>query len=87
MIGIPDDVSGEVPKAFVVKSVASSQIETRQVIREINKHVEEHKARYKWLKGGIEFVDTIPKNGSGKILRRFLRDKERAKQENARASL
>ncbi len=30
-------------------------------------------ARYKRLDGGVEFVDAIPKNGAGKILRRVLR--------------
>ena len=30
---------------------------------------------YKQLKGGIEFVDEIPKSASGKILRRVLRDR------------
>ena len=27
------------------------------------------------MKGGVEFVDVIPKNPSGKLLRRFMRDK------------
>ena len=40
-------------------------------------YVEEHKAHYKKLAGGVEFVDAIPKNPSGKLLRRFLRDKAR----------
>ncbi|OAL56027.1 4-coumarate-CoA ligase 2 [Pyrenochaeta sp. DS3sAY3a] len=30
--------------------------------------------RYKWLDGGIQFVDSIPKNPSGKILRKVLRE-------------
>lgn len=33
------------------------------------------KVPYKHLVGGIEFVDSIPKNPSGKLLRRLLRDK------------
>lgn len=44
---------------------------------EISKWVESHKARHKWLKGGVEFIDVIPKSPSGKILRRLLRDKEK----------
>lgn len=31
---------------------------------------------YKHLKGGVEFVAEIPKNPSGKILRRQLRERE-----------
>ncbi|KAF2469479.1 phenylacetyl-CoA ligase-like protein [Lindgomyces ingoldianus] len=78
VIQVPDDDAGEVPKAFIVKSPAVGLEENdRMVARQIQKHVEEHKARYKWIKGGIEFIDVIPKSPSGKILRRFLRDKER----------
>lgn len=54
---------------------------------EILKHVQDHKAHYKWLKGGIEFIDAIPKSPSGKILRRLLRDKEREARRAAGAKL
>lgn len=56
------------------------------VKRDIAKHVEKSKSRHKWLKGGIEFIDVIPKSPSGKILRRFLRDKDREsrRQQGAR---
>lgn len=30
--------------------------------------VSDAKVRYKWLDGGVEFIDAIPKNPSGKIL-------------------
>jgi acyl-coenzyme A synthetase/AMP-(fatty) acid ligase len=88
VIGIPDDRAGEVPKAFVVKSPAVGIEESyRMVARDIMKHVEEHKARHKWLKGGVEFVDVIPKSPSGKILRRLLRDQEKAKKKKQGAKL
>jgi acyl-coenzyme A synthetase/AMP-(fatty) acid ligase len=32
---------------------------------------------YKQLRGGVEFVDAIPKSASGKILRRILKDQDR----------
>lgn len=38
-------------------------------------HVFDAKVNYKQLAGGVEFVDAIPKNPSGKLLRRFLRDR------------
>ncbi|PQE05573.1 putative phenylacetyl- ligase protein [Rutstroemia sp. NJR-2017a BBW] len=78
VIPVPDDAAGEVPKAFVVKS-ASVGLEENDIMvkRDIAKHVEKYKARHKWLKGGVEFIDAIPKSPSGKILRRLLRDKER----------
>ena len=78
VIPVPDDKAGEVPKAFIVKSNSVGLEEgDASVKRAIAKHVEQHKSRHKWLKGGIEFIDVIPKSPSGKILRRLLRDKEK----------
>lgn len=37
--------------------------------------VADNKVAYKHLAGGVEFVDVIPKNPSGKLLRRVLRDR------------
>jgi acyl-coenzyme A synthetase/AMP-(fatty) acid ligase len=75
---VADDAAGEVPKAFVVKSSLTGIEEPDRVVaRKIAKHVEMHKGPQKWLKGGVEFIDVIPKSPSGKILRRLLRDKER----------
>lgn len=78
MIQVPDERAGEVPKAFVVKGSAFANKPEDEVIRAILKHVEDHKASYKWIKGGIEFIDVVPKSPSGKILRRLLRDQEKA---------
>jgi acyl-coenzyme A synthetase/AMP-(fatty) acid ligase len=78
VIPVPDDAAGEVPKALVVKSSLVGLEENDKVVAlEIAKHVEQHKARHKWLKGGVEFLDVVPKSPSGKILRRLLRDKEK----------
>ena len=53
VIPVPDDAAGELPKAFVVKSPSVGlEDNDRMLMREIQKHVEEHKARHKWLKGG-----------------------------------
>lgn len=87
VIQVPDDRAGEVPKAYVVKSTEAGQKSDDEVTKSINKHVEEHKARHKWLKGGIEFIDIIPKSPSGKILRRMLRDKEKEARRTKGAKL
>jgi acyl-coenzyme A synthetase/AMP-(fatty) acid ligase len=78
--------SGEVPKAFIVRSEMSVGKSKSSTARAICEHVEKSKASYKWLAGGVEFVDAIPKNPTGKILRRHLREKERMarKADNAR---
>ncbi|KAI9711535.1 MAG: hypothetical protein M1820_002099 [Bogoriella megaspora] len=78
VISVPDDAAGEAPKAFVVKSSEVGLEDSESGLRRsITKHVEKHKARHKWLKGGVEFIDAVPKSPSGKILRRMLRDKDR----------
>ncbi|KAK0703504.1 hypothetical protein B0T26DRAFT_657750 [Lasiosphaeria miniovina] len=77
VISVPDDRDGEVPKAFVVTSAEVSSRKDEDIAAEILKFVQDHKAHYKWLKGGVEFIDVIPKSPSGKILRRLLRDRER----------
>src|SRR5712691_3573245 len=71
VIPCADDEAGEVPKAFVVKKGET----TAAAIMEF---VEERVAPHKRLRF-VEFIDQIPKSASGKILRRVLVEKERAK--------
>ncbi|KAK7064017.1 4-coumarate--CoA ligase-like 1 [Favolaschia claudopus] len=86
VVGIPDEYSGEVPLAFVVlhedsqKRVAKDPKEGEQLKAELQKHVADAKIAYKRLAGGVVFIDAIPKNPSGKILRRVLRDQARQAQ-------
>jgi len=69
VVGIPDDAAGELPKAYVVK-VPGSQVEARELIEWVSGKLSPQKR----LRGGVEFVMEIPKNPTGKILRRLLRD-------------
>ncbi|KAH8313573.1 hypothetical protein KR067_008300 [Drosophila pandora] len=69
VIGKPDEEAGELPLAFVVKQ-ANVQLTENDVIQFVN----EHASPAKRLRGGVVFVDEIPKNPSGKILRRILRE-------------
>jgi acyl-CoA synthetase (AMP-forming)/AMP-acid ligase II len=75
VIGLPDEQCGERPKAFIVASEAATA-------EEICAFVEGHVAHYKRL-AQVEFVDSIPKSPSGKILRRVLVERERAKVSQA----
>ncbi|KAJ4253392.1 hypothetical protein NW762_010548 [Fusarium torreyae] len=85
VIGIVDERAGEVPLAFIVRSKAASGLSREDIIRAATEHVEKHKARHKWLKGGVKLLDVIPKSPSGKILRRVL--KAQAAGEKPRAKL
>ena len=68
VIGVPDEEAGELPKAFVVRRPGSELS-----AEDVQAFVAEHVASYKKIRV-VEFVDTIPKSPSGKILRRMLRD-------------
>ena len=70
MIGVPDDRAGDLPKAFVVKK-ANHEITEEEIV----KYIEERVAPHKNLRGGVEFIDKIPRSLSGKILRRELKEK------------
>ncbi len=72
-IGVPNEVSGETIKIFVVKKDESL---TRDELRQ---HCRQHLTGYKIPKD-IEFREELPKSNVGKILRRVLRDEELAKR-------
>jgi 4-coumarate--CoA ligase len=67
VIGVPDEEAGERVKAFVVRA-GESQVSAET----LQSFVAEQVATYKKL-GEVEFIDSIPKSASGKILRRELR--------------
>ncbi|TET39302.1 MAG: long-chain fatty acid--CoA ligase [Planctomycetota bacterium] len=69
VVGKADPVFGEVPKAFVVCMPGRSVTE-----KELIDFCTERIAPYKKIRE-IEFVEEIPKNAVGKVLRRLLRDK------------
>ena len=73
VIGVPaSDYEGEAPRAYVVRRPGSDASKlTAEVVKE---YAGEKLSKYKRLEGGIMFVDAIPKNASGKILKRVLRD-------------
>ena len=73
VIGKADVEAGEIPKAFVVRK-AGAEISAEDVMSFVAGEV----ATFKHVRE-VEFVDSIPKNPSGKILRRVLIEEERAK--------
>ena len=72
MIGKADAEAGEVPKAFVV-----ARQDAAVSAEEVMGFVSERVATFKHIRE-VEFVDAIPKNPSGKILRRLLIEREQA---------
>ncbi|KAK0731111.1 hypothetical protein B0H67DRAFT_473886 [Lasiosphaeris hirsuta] len=79
VIGVDDpSLATEVPRAYLVlrQGVAASDRKARELIEWMATQVAPHKK----LRGGIRFVDQVPKSPSGKILRRLVR--EQAKEDN-----
>jgi long-chain acyl-CoA synthetase len=66
-VGVPNDVSGETVKLYVVK--ADPMLTEDDVFA----HCKEHLTAYKVPKE-VEFREDLPKTNVGKILRRALRD-------------
>lgn len=69
VISVPDDKWGEVPKAVITLKNQQHLTEA-----EILEHCRKHLAGFKVPKS-VEFVDNLPKGGTGKILKKVLREK------------
>ena len=67
VIGVPDDVAGQVPRGYIVKNGESCLTE-----EDVHKFLGEYLSPHKQLRGGVVFVDQLPKSASGKLLRRVL---------------
>ncbi len=82
VIGIlhPKDETTEAPRAYVVKR-PGAEVD----LADIKNHMANYLARYKSLDGGVVFVDSIPKNPAGKILRKVLKDRANSELQSARS--
>jgi len=70
----PDDEAGELPKAYVVKK-ADAIVTEAEILAFANGKLAGYKKVHE-----VEFIDAIPKNASGKLLRRVLKEREREKR-------
>jgi acetyl-CoA synthetase len=73
VIGVADDLKGQVPKAFVILSVGTNASDNLR--NELRDHVAQTIGKIA-RPGSVEFVETLPKTRSGKIMRRLLKAKE-----------
>ena len=71
VIAKPDDEAGEIPKAFVVLRAGYEIQDMGELMTWVNDKI----ATYKNVRE-IEIIDAIPRNPSGKILRRLLKEQE-----------
>jgi long-chain acyl-CoA synthetase len=75
---VPDPAQGEVPKAAVVVRDGTTVTED-----ELKAFVAERLSSYKHLRH-VAFVDAVPRNPSGKVLRRILKEADPAARPTAR---
>jgi len=87
VIGVkhPVEPESEAPRAYVVKRPVPESHSLNE--KEVKAWCRERLARYKELTGGVRFVDAIPKNPSGKILKRVLREMAKKELEQGKARL
>jgi len=71
-IGIPDELRGQVVKAFVV----SRREGDAELVDEIQAFARDRLGRHEYPRV-VEFVDSLPKTPAGKVNRKVLRDRER----------
>lgn len=69
VIPVPDDKWGEVPKALVVLK-SGSEINEAELLKYCRAHLSHYKCPH-----SIQFLDSLPKTGTGKLLKKELRDK------------
>ncbi|MFJ7956039.1 AMP-binding protein [Streptomyces sp. NPDC096319] len=70
VIGVTGTDGTEIPKAFVVRQPTAPGLTAEEVVA----HVAARVSPYKKVRS-VEFIDTVPRAASGKILRRELRDR------------
>ncbi|XP_065875663.1 4-coumarate--CoA ligase-like 1 [Euphorbia lathyris] len=82
VVPLPDEEAGEIPAACVVIN-KKAKLSEEDVMNFVAKNV----ATYKKIRV-VQFVDSIPKSPSGKIMRRLLKDKmiEKMKMKNPNSS-
>lgn len=73
VIGKPDELRGEIIKAFV--KLRTGVKPSEKLKEQIQQFVKTHLAAHAYPRE-IEFIDKLPKTRSGKIMRRILRSKE-----------
>lgn len=80
VIGVlsPDGSGNEVPRAYIVAD------KTKISEDQVKEFVKSHLAHYKQLRGGVVYLQAIPKSASGKILRRELRDQAKKEMQAAK---
>lgn len=75
IVGIPDDIAGERPLAFVVANDLDLAAQNcKALVEELDEYVKSRLDEEHWLRNRIWFVEELPKSQTGKTLKKKLRD-------------
>ncbi|KAH4004947.1 hypothetical protein HBI13_023320 [Parastagonospora nodorum] len=74
-------------RAWVVLTGEGKKQGKHTVATKLDEWVRSRLSKHKWLTGGIEVVESIPRTPSGKMLRREMRDQYHARMKEGRAKL
>ncbi|MDJ0736258.1 MAG: long-chain fatty acid--CoA ligase [Nostocaceae cyanobacterium] len=74
--GIPDPIKGEIVKANIVRKIGSQMSQS-----EITNFCSQRMAKYK-IPHQVQFVNSLPKNPTGKVMKRFLCEHDSAVNSN-----
>jgi Acyl-CoA synthetases (AMP-forming)/AMP-acid ligases II len=85
VIGVRVSPEIELPRAYVIRRPGVSPEQLTE--EDVKKYSSRKLAKYKSLDGGVRFVDSIPKNSTGKTLKRTLREQAQAETGEKRAKL
>ncbi|KAI0785238.1 hypothetical protein C8Q75DRAFT_333646 [Abortiporus biennis] len=81
----------KVPRAWVVLSEQARKLfkenNQQEVLNELEDWTKKNLSSYKWLRGGLEVIDEIPKNPTGKVLRRVLQERYEISLKKSKAHL
>ncbi|KAJ3520656.1 hypothetical protein NM208_g13619 [Fusarium decemcellulare] len=79
VVGVTGPDGAECPRAYVVRS---SQL--RVTGEELARYLGAKLSSYKRLTGGVYFLEALPRNGSGKVLKRQLREEAACRKTDSR---
>lgn len=81
-VKLEDSPDGEHPRAYIVLRPATNASAVTGT--EMKTWCSQRLAKYKELTGGVVFVDILPRNASGKLLKRVLKEEAERKIKDTR---
>lgn len=69
VVGIPHETDGDLPTAVIVLQKDVPNVTQQEIEKFVEKNVDDRQR----LRGGVKFVDSMPKTPTGKIIRRLVR--------------